>query len=339
MESSKEIEERALAWLGKRDSGRWSEADEAEFAEWLRADTAHRVAFLRREAAWEYSARLKAFGVGRKPGVVPPPGEWRISPFFDRRPASAVRAALKRSAPKIAAVAAAVLLAVGVGLYQKMKPTAEAYSTPVGGFASIPLRDGSTIMLNTDSMVRVALTEKERRIELEAGEVFFNVAKDPSRPFLVEAGGRRIVAVGTQFSVRRSGTDIEVVVTDGKVRVEPKFGHGRAELLTAGAVVHTTQNSLLVQKKTPHEADEELSWRTGYLTFDETALTDAVAEFNRYTRRPIIVDDPRLSALRITGTFSASRVGDFVELLKNGFGLQINESDKEIHLNSKGSGD
>ncbi len=337
MESSNETEARALAWLAKRDSGRWSEADQAELAQWLSADTAHRVAFLRREAAWERTARLKAFGVSRKPGVVPPPGEWRTSPFFERAQPSAVRAVLKRPALKIA-MAAAVLVVAAIGVYFSSIP-GDAYSTPIGGYASIPLRDGSTVTLGTASRIRVDLTQMERHIELESGEAFFDVAKDPSRPFVVEAGSRRVVAVGTQFSVKRSGTDIQVVVTEGKVRVEPKAGAGRAEFLTAGAVAHTVQNSVLVQKKTPREAEEALSWRTGYLTFDGTALADVVAEFNRYTPQRIVIDDPQLAALRITGTFRASRAADFVELLKNGFGIEVRESEESIHLSSSGSRD
>ena len=97
----------------------------------------------------------------------------------------------------------------------------------------------------------------------------------------------------------------------------------------------TVRNSLLVQKKTTHEAEEVLSWRTGYLTFDETALADAVAEFNRYTPRPIVIDDRELAGLRITGTFRASHAEDFVELLKSGFGVDVREGKEGIHLSSK----
>jgi len=338
MESSTEIESQALAWLGKRDSGSWTEADQAELAQWLRASMAHRVAFLRREAAWERSERLKVFGIGREAGAPPPPpGEWRASPFFNRRPASTAGAVVKRLAPTFAAGAATLVLVAGVGFYWAIRYAGNVYSTTVGSYTSIPLRDGSMMTLNTDTKVRVQLTQKERRIELESGEAFFDVAKDFSRPFVVDAGNRKVVAVGTQFSVRREGTDVQVIVTDGAVRVEPEPGHGRAELLAAGAVGRTVKDSLLVQKKTSHEAEEALSWRTGYLTFDETVLTDAITEFNRYTSQPIVIEDPQLATLRITGTFRASHARDFVELLKSGFGVQAREDDKAIHLRSKGS--
>ncbi|MEJ1961315.1 MAG: FecR domain-containing protein [Gammaproteobacteria bacterium] len=73
------------------------------------------------------------------------------------------------------------------------------------------MRDGSAITLNTDSQLRVALTEAERRVDLKQGEAFFEVAKDSTRPFVVEAGRKRVVAVGTKFSVRRDGDFVEVV--------------------------------------------------------------------------------------------------------------------------------
>lgn len=83
-EDSERIEERAAGWLAKRDSGSWSGADQAELEAWLRTATAHRIAFVRLEAAWWHADRLKALGAGIKSGTMPPPGKWRLSPFFDR---------------------------------------------------------------------------------------------------------------------------------------------------------------------------------------------------------------------------------------------------------------
>lgn len=328
---SRQIEEYALAWLAKRDSGKLTEAEEAGFGEWIRQDVAHRVAYLRLEAAWERAARLKAFGVGRTPNPIPPPGEWRTSPFFERRPALPVRSVMKRRAPRMAAIAAGTLLAI-VGTLWLRGLHDEAYATPVGGIASFPLKDGSSITLNTSSKVRVALTQKERHIALESGEAFFEVAKDSTRPFVVDAGDRRIVAVGTAFSVRREAADVQVVVTHGTVRVEPKTGREDVEWLTAGAVMHAARESLLVQKKTRDEAEKALSWRTGYLTFDETSLANAVAEFNRYTTQRIIIDDPKLAALKISGKFRTTNVDDFVKLLRDGFGIHARSAGGTIEL-------
>ena len=287
--------------------------------------------FLRLEAGWERSARLKAFGVGATSGAIPPRDEWSASPFFERRPASAIREPANPRRFGIAAIAASVLLVTGIGIYLRDSISGDGYTTPVGGVASIPLHDGSKITLNTESKIRVALTKDERRIELESGEAFFDVAKDATRPFIVAAGDRRIIAIGTRFSVRRDDDDVQVVVTDGNVRIEQRDGSKSADL-PAGAVAHATRDSVLVQKRTLHEAEEFLSWRSGYLTFDETSLADAVAEFNRYTLRKIRIEDPKLSALRINGKFRSSNSEDFIQLLRTGFDIRAHQTGDTIYL-------
>ena len=333
MASSKQIEERALGWLARLDSGNWGEVDQGALSEWLSASTANRVAFLRLEAGWERSARLKALSTGTEAGAVPPAGHWRGSPFFERGlAASSARSLAKAFRPRLAAIAASLVLAVGAGVLLKPFLSGDDYSTPVGGVASIPLSDGSRITLNTASKVHVALTKEERRIELEKGEAFFEVAKDAARPFVVEAGDQRVIAVGTQFSVRRNGTDVQVVVTDGKVRVERKDGDADTKLLAAGAVAHTANEAILIRNGSQHEAEEALSWRRGYLNFDETSLADAVAEFNRYTSRKIRIEDPKLAALKINGKFRSTNSDEFIHLLRSGFRIQARETGETIAL-------
>lgn len=332
VETSREIEHRALAWLAKRDGGGWSEADQSEFTQWLEARIAHRVTFLRLEAGWERSARLKAFGVGKTPGVVPPPEEWRSSHFFERKRTAKIRSAIWASAPKLAAIAAGIALVVAVAVQLKIFSQETTYATPIGGISSVPLSDGSSVTLNTGSELRVSMNETERHIELHSGEAFFDVARDPSRPFVVQAGDRRIVVLGTRFSVRRDGADVTVVVTDGKVRVEPQTKNDSAQLLTAGDVLRAARNSSQVQKKSVHEAEEALSWRSGYLIFNDTSVADAVGEFNRYTPQRVLVDDPQLSALKISGKFRATNADDFVQLLQRGFGVQARRSEDSIYL-------
>src|ERR1700722_18020756 len=237
MDSHQDIEDQAAAFLAQRDRGDWSPADQAQLERWLAQSTARRVGFLRLEATWDEARRLKALSAGLAPGVVPPPGEWRHTPFFDSQSASVVRDGLTApTAPIVSAqnrtdtpnakrmrffaVAATVLLAIGFITYLALSPTGERYSTPIGGIASVPLADGSHITLNTATQVHVELTPQERRIRLDDGEAFFEVAHDASRPFVVQVGNKRVIAVGTKFSVRRVGDDIRVVVTEGKVRVD-----------------------------------------------------------------------------------------------------------------------
>jgi len=203
-----------------------------------------------------------------------------LQALIDEEPAHAPKRAWL---PLAAAACLAVLAAAStVGYFQFFK---DAYSAPVGGLVSVPMKDGSRITLNTDSKVRVAVTDKERMVQLERGEAFFEVAKDPGRPFVVAAGTQRIVAVGTEFSVRCDGADIRVIVTEGKVRLK-----GGA-ILGAGGVARSGGTGMQVQSKPLSEIQESLSWRQGFVSFHNAVLAEAVAEFNRYSEKKIEVRD------------------------------------------------
>jgi transmembrane sensor len=241
------------------------------------------------------------------------------------------------------AAAAILLLSVSVAAsYLFLFPHGDRYTTPVGGLSSVPMADGSLVTLNTDSQIRVALTETERRVELRRGEAFFEVSKDPHRPFVVRAGTKRVIAVGTQFSVRRDGEDIEVIVTEGKVRVQdsaPRPGSrqdGSADVfLTAGSIARAGEAGVLVLRKTLPEAEEQLSWRTGVLLFRNQNLADAIAEFNRYNVRKIVIRDPTVAALKIEGNFRATNVEAFVRLLESGFPVRAQDEADRIVLVAK----
>jgi transmembrane sensor len=364
----------ASDWLIRRESGAWSAADQARLDEWLNAATLNRVAFLRLELAWEDAARLKALGAGIAGDRPPPPGHWNLTPFFDppasvssdndpqtvlSEPASAcptieesaylAAPAAGRAKPlgfrqrKLAlSAAAALLLAVGCGLYLAFAPNGERYATPVGGLASVPMPDGSNVTLNTDSQIRIALTDTERRVELGHGEAFFEVSKDPKRPFVVRAGDKRVIAVGTKFSVRREGDDIEIVVTEGKVRVEDgaarqdsRVGGSADVFLTPGSIARADDAGVLVQRRTLPEAEEHLSWRTGWLMFRDQGLADAIAEFNRYSARKIVIQDPAIASLKIEGNFRATNVEAFVRLLESGFPVRAEVRADQILLTAK----
>ncbi len=331
MVRTNDIEETASEWLIRRDSERWDEADEARLALWLAASTHHRVEFLRLELAWEESARLKALGAGIPGDRPPPPGQWNFSTlFFSRHPNKQPRR-LGRIAQ-----AAGVLIVVAAGMlaYQLPKARGEQFTTSIGGLAKVPTLDGSKLTLNTDSQVKVALSQNERHIDLQQGEAFFEVAKDPNRPFVVVAGGKRVIAVGTKFSVRNEGGAVVVVVTEGKVRMEDA-GDAASVYLTAGAIAVSNGSGVSVQHKSLEEAELRLSWRDGVLTFRDLSLGEAVSEFNRYNVRKIVVTDPAVAALRVEGNFRPDNVRAFVRLLESGFPVRASIDDDRIVLASK----
>lgn len=356
MDSTKQVKEIAANWLARRGSEGWGPPDEAQLAEWLNASTGNRIAFLRMEAAWREADRLKVLGAGMERGVVPSLEDFQASPFFRHvskqmsptllaaepaTPLGTESARVRFSRPLWwVASAASVVLAVLAGLWisgNLGSTSYSTYSTPVGVTAAVPLSDGSKVTLNTGSEIRVAVTERERHVDLQQGEAFFEVYPDATRPFIVKAGDKRFVAVGTKFSVRRDGDDVRLIVTEGKVRIE-QAGAGApipSAQVSAGSVARAVDGKVAVQTRTLPEAEELLSWRSGYLVFHETPLADAVAEFNRYNERRIIIDDPHVAGMTISGNFRATNVDSFTRLLEDGFSIAVERHDDRIVLTQR----
>lgn len=335
MESVNEVEEQAAAWLIKRDSGRWTEADQQALDDWLEASTAHMVAFIRLESAWQRADQLKALGAGTPRGVVPSPDDWQLSAVFKPPNVDSETTSRRasRSFPRaIWAMAASVVLAiiVGVGYVRWSVPS---YSTPLGGVASVPMTDGSTITLNTDSEIRVALDRHVRHVRLDQGEAFFQVAKDPGRPFIVDVDGTRVTAVGTAFSVRRQQDEVRVVVTEGLVKIESDNIDGDVNV-PAGNIARSARDKTTVEAKEPMDLDAALSWRTGFLVFRETPLADAVAEFNRYNSRKIVVADD-VGNIRLSGKFRSTQHDAFIRLLEGGFSVRVQQAGNQVILTQR----
>jgi len=211
----------------------------------------------------------------------------------------------------------------------------EAFATAVGEHSTIPLQDGSTVVLDTSSKIQLSFTPVERAVRLIRGQALFEVAKNPSRPFVVYAGDRRIVALGTSFDVRLQDASVRVTLVEGRVAVDrvsaPAFS--RPTELTPG-------QQLIASPSSPvevHHADmaSVTSWREGRLMFSDEPLAAAVAEVNRYSRTKIVLADPALASLRISGVFRTGQITGFVAALETRFPLQIRrQSDHTIMLNA-----
>ncbi|MCQ4167452.1 FecR family protein [Tahibacter harae] len=353
MEGSGQIERRAADWLARRDGGEWSPEDAAALQTWLAASTAHRVAFLRLEAAWNQAGRLKALGAGVASGVLPARNQWAWAPFPSRAAAPAQEPEEEPAAPvpgqrtrhgatraRWPAAAAAVLLAAaslwGWRQYEQVEP--ESYRTGVGDLRTLALSDGSAATLSSDSALQVRMSRHGRQLELDRGEAYFDVAKDAARPFAVRAGEHRVVAVGTRFAVRRDGDDVRVVVTEGTVRLESDPVDGRSQpvsLLPAGSIAVANRNGVLVRNGAVADAERQIDWRRGYVVFLDTPLATAAAEFNRYTTRPIVLADAAAAQLRIGGSFRWSNSEVFVSLLEQALPVRAERENDRIVLRSR----
>ena len=329
MRDWQEIEEVASGWLARRDAGELDGAAQQAFSTWLQASPAHRVAYLRLEAAWREAGRLQAMRTSRSSEPAQPAQAALPAPAAGRSGGDR-RWMLARLAASFA------LLAVLVGSVWQFRSDGDAYRTAVGGLATVPMPDGSSAILNTASEIQLSLTDTERRVNLRQGEAFFEVAKDMKRPFVVDAGKQRIVAVGTAFAVRRDGDDVRVVVTEGTVRVEQIAPAAPLPVtyLSAGAVAIASPAGTLVQEQPPVDVDALLGWRQGFLVFRDITLQAAVAEFNRYNARQLRIEDPALASIRIGGSFRATNIDAFVRLLEEGFSISVHDDGDTILLAS-----
>jgi transmembrane sensor len=322
--SVEQVEEAAAVWLLKRESAQWSSADEVALASWLQSSPGHRVSFLRLQAAWQNAGRLKVLGGHAPRGV---------KRTADGRP----------SRRALYGLAASVLLAValsGAFFASRWLASTQSYSTPIGGLASVPMTDGSRITLNTDSEIHLNESGEQRRVDLERGEAFFDVAPDPKRPFVVYARDKRVVAVGTKFSVRIMPDTVQVSVTEGRVRVEKAAVVGAAKPLAdliAGNVANADRAIVRIEQAPLADIERLLSWRSGYVVLSKAPLSDAVAEFNRYNRRQIVIADPSLAQIQVGGNFKSDNVDGFVRLLQEGFQVHAEQHEDRVILMRNGA--
>ena len=366
--NSAEIEATAASWFAKREGGDWSAADQAQLEAWLDSSTAHRIAFVRIMTAWERSGRLTALGAGVAQGTIPPRDAWGFAlsskvptsrtpretvgsvagPELAAAPSEALIPGVRASPPRflrlrqfstrMRAVAALLLVGTAAGAVWYFSTNhADSYRTQIGALATVPLSDGSKVTLNTDSQIHVELSPTMRRVELDQGEAFFEVSKDGARPFVVEIADKRVIAVGTQFSVRRDNDDIRVLVTEGRVWIERRGVASKAAQtqLAAGSEARTSQTAVIIDRPAPAQVAQLLSWRTGYIIFRDTALTDAVADFNRYSARKIFIEDPAIAGIHIGGNFRSGDVDAFLWLLQSGFPIKVEQRSDRIVLTKR----
>ena len=232
------------------------------------------------------------------------------------------------------------------------------YQTAPGERLAVNLEDGTQLTLNTGSRVVVAYTDTTRALTLQHGQALFEVAKDPAHPFVVTAGGRTVTALGTAFDVRYEPNRFEVTLIEGKVEVAesapPAVAEGAADTAphaAAGSPSHPSrltphvlspgqQLSVTAAAAAPvvRPADPEriTSWRTGQVIFKDDPLDMAVAEINRYGGRTIVLADPALTQLRISGAFNTGNTQGFVSTLTAYFDVHITEaSPSQIVLAAK----
>ncbi len=346
MTKENDITERAAHWLIRIESNASPELRQ-EFQQWLDSDVRHHAAFIRVRQGWIQCDQLKRLRppdgtvdpdllLNLEPWV-PAPGraDSRETGYLGRRRLSASAATARqgvirrRSLWLATAAAAASLCLFGWRLIPHQSGV--DYATAIGGREQVALADGSSVDLNTDSRIRVRLSDSRRDVELVRGEALFTVTHDLKRPFYVSAGRSLIRAVGTAFSVRiRDDEQVEVVLSDGKIAVgTPAIGFtlreptlpASAAAVTAPARALVGRQTVTVEQLAPASITRKLAWTNGRIAFDGELLGQAVREFNRYNTRHLEIADPGIRGVQIGGMFEATDPDSFVAALEKSFGI------------------
>jgi transmembrane sensor len=276
------IKAEAAAWLARLHAETRDAADEAGFRAWLTESPRHARAWEEVTAAWHLVG-----GLG---------GQARVRPGQDFRPS--------RRALVLSGLLATLL--VGVAAALRLTRESHIYSTETGEQRRISLSDGSSIMLDTNTLLRVALSPERRRIELVRGRAHFDVAPDPMRPFIVQARDRLVVAIGTAFDIACSDAKVAVVLVSGHVVVRPSSASSAPadEAMSPGDRIVYRADQIVRDRP---DLAMVTAWQSGRAIFQDEPLAEAVAEMNQYDTRPIVLADRSLDGLRISGVY---RTGD-----------------------------
>ncbi|HSZ74120.1 MAG TPA: FecR domain-containing protein [Rhizomicrobium sp.] len=303
---ARHIKARAAAWLERRHFWDWGAEDQAALDAWRAESPAHEVAYLRMEAAWDRTERLTILRSAE--AEAPPPRK------------------KTRWSSRIAIGLAIAAMLVASGTYYVTRPVEKTYATALGGRQIVRLADGTSIELNTDTVLRTEMSDHARRVFLERGEAYFQIKHDAARPFTATAGDQTVTDVGTKFVMRRGNGKLEVSVVEGRVQFDAEAGH---RLLAQGDVAIATADKLSVAKQPEQRLTNALGWRHGVLVFDHTTLADAAAEINRYNRAKLIVADQAAARLTIDGTFPTTNIAAFTEAAEEVFRLRVEKQGDE----------
>lgn len=327
------IDLEAARWLVKRDRGlRASEQD--EYLEWLTADPRHAEWMARHEQTWAEFDHLV---------------QWKPEHSADANPDVLAPAKRPRPAwriPALVLAAACVALWFGIGPHGSnpaaLGTNGEHRTWVSHEYERRTLPDGSVVELNGDTVLELHFTAAERRVTLARGEAHFTVVKNPARPFVVTAHDIGVRAVGTAFNVRLAPDAVDVLVTEGVVKLEAPGGVGASEamaprLAARDRAIVPRQHGAAPQFSvvTDEEKARLLGWQPEFLEFDSAPLASVVRQFNRRNRVQLVLADEGLAQMPIVASFRSDNVEGFVRLLAVTAGVQVERREGVIQLRRK----
>lgn len=315
-------EDRAAEWAVRRDSRDLDDAEFAEFDEWL-ADASNQEAF-------DKAADAMALFDGLDTDL---PELAALREEAQNHAASPARHWMPWAGGALAASIAAALFFLQSGDVSERSPDTPQvvdastaplagqtiYKTVVGEQRTVALADGSKVTLNTGTEIAVDYGKRKRIVRLIRGQALFDVGHAADRPFSVIVAGRKVTALGTLFEVRLDKDRLRVTLLRGRVRVDEPPAATAATKVPAPTFLAPGEQFSSVTGLAPVvrsvDVEQQLLWRQSLVEFDDAPIGDAVAELNRYSAKPMVVRDPRVADMRISGIVKTGDADAFTALV------------------------
>lgn len=367
-----EIRKEAAAWLIEMDVG--SDWDRQRFVAWLKSSPRHMEEFLHQTALWRTlddiePGRIDVRGLLKESENVI---DWPENAANDE-PARESRAGTRLLwVAGFASICLAFFLAPGLRNLHLSRDT-NVLTTTIGEQRAVRLPDRSVVQLNTDSRVEIHFSKAVREVRLLRGEALFSVEHDATRPFRVHTEQVTLEAIGTQFNVRR-GTDTIVSVIEGRVAVAPaaptdtpsvnRFAgsaplqtpagqttgagdapvsasrewpqrSGAVTVLAAGEQARIAADGA-IKERTTKNVTSATAWRERQLIFQDTPLSEVVAEVARYNAEPQLrIESETLGERRLSGVFAADDPQSLVQFLERDTELSIIRSGNTVVIRAR----
>jgi transmembrane sensor len=324
------IENEAADWLARLDGGNLSAEDRTALRSWLSQDPEHGRILKSYASIW---------------------GDMDIllndSPIIEKTDGLNVFSLLLHTKVVSFTLATIFLCTISVFIWttnQPVTPETSFHVTSVGIQQVERFSDGSTAHINTDSMIETEFSDSARIVRLLRGEAMFDVTHDPERPFIVYAGNSAVRAIGTKFVVRLTSENLIVTVTDGQVQLSKRtkdtknvmVGEEQEVILISAGEEVEVSDKIAIPKTKEIQNDElgrRLSWMKGQLVFNNERLEHVIQEVSRYIPDKIIIDDPNLRDIRISGRFEVGDTDALLEAIEVSFNVQASQNDGQvIHL-------
>lgn len=289
-----DAEAQAAEWVIRLADPDLTEQTRNAFGDWLGRDSAHRAAFDDAQRVWQ------------ELGLI-----------------TRANAAPKRRRGTLAVIALAAGVALWFGQDDLRIRLQADHVAAVGENLAVTLQDGSRAELSSGSALAVEYDGSRRLVRLLRGSAYFTAApsaQQQGRLFVVEARGLRVTALGTQFSVDLRPDDVQVLVAQHSVRVEPLRDTTPAVVLNQGMGVDARPDA--ISAPAPRDVDFANAWRSGDLVFDDRPLAEVVQELNRYRHGRIVLRGEDLAARRVSGVFHTDDIAQAVDRIAAELGLR-----------------